>query len=70
MIVHSWSTLSNDDKVIVKQFVSEYLISKFSVLPSFFRNKLVHLFVLIGRSDWPHSDPDFLKNILQVHMYM
>ncbi len=53
----------------LKQFILEYLIRNFSMLPPFFRNKLVHLFVLIGRSDWPNPYHDFLDNILEVHVY-
>ena len=66
LIVQTWQAIPPDERLKLRQFLMEYLITKYSNLPSYFRNKLVHVVVLIGRSDWPHFYPDFMDHVIQI----
>ena len=54
------------DRLKIRQFLMDFLATKFPALAKFVRNKLVQMVVLVGRADWPHEYPEFLDYILQV----
>lgn len=60
-------SLEPSEKAELRQFLMEHLLRSHASLPAFVRNKLVKVIVFIGRSDWPHSYPEFLSHILQVN---
>ncbi len=65
-MTHVWSSLDPAEKAELRHFLMEHLLQSHASLPPFIRNKLIKVVVLIGRSDWPHSYPEFLSHILQV----
>ena len=59
--VHNkWSVIDADERQHVKTFLTEFLQDNFSQLKHFVRNKVLQVFVVIGRTEWREYFPQFL----------
>jgi len=58
--------MDDSEKLEIRVFLLNHLISRYKVLPVFLRNKMAKVLVDVARVDWPHSYPDFIDNLLQV----
>lgn len=68
-VTQRWRTLTAEQKCTFTQFMHELLQSterRFGDQFSFVRNKIAKVIVEIGRTDWPHTYPDFLENMLKM----
>lgn len=66
LVTQMWVSLDPSEKVELRQFLMQHLVTSHAHLASFLRNKLVKVIVLIARADWPHQYPEFFAHVQQV----
>ena len=66
LVTQMWVSLSLSERAELRHFLMQHLVADRASLPSFVRNKLVKVIVLIGRADWPHHYPEFFAHVQQV----
>jgi hypothetical protein len=62
-IVFEWELLSKDQKIQLRDFLFDFILRKFSMLPFFLVSKFVKLIVEIAKNDWPHAFPEYIPTI-------
>ena len=69
-MTYKWLSIDSAQRVELRQFLTSHLLAHHASLPRFLSNKFVKVITFIGRSDWPHEYPDFIRNILQVTSHL
>ena len=69
-MTYKWLSIDPAQRVELRQFLPSHLLAHHASLPRFLSNKFVKVITFIGRSDWPHEYPDFIRNILQVTSHL
>jgi hypothetical protein len=70
LVTYKWLSIDSAQRVELRQFLTSHLLAHHASLPRFLSNKFVKVITFIGRSDWPHEYPDFIRNILQVTSHL
>ena len=70
LVTYKWLSIDSTQRVELRHFLTSHLLTQHSSMPRFLSNKFVKVITFIGRSDWPHDYPEFLRNILQVKLHV
>lgn len=68
LVTYKWLSFDSTQRVELRRFLTTHLLTHHSTMPRFLANKFVKVITFIGRSDWPHEYPDFLRNMLEVSL--
>lgn len=58
--------ISQPDKEYIRTVIFSYLIEHVLGMPHFLKGKYAKLLADIAKHEWPHNDPNYFINILEV----